>query len=64
MMGSLDGDAAGNLSDGDGRAHGGGEAGGAGGRHELTGTGQEDMGEQRRRDRARAEREERKKKRQ
>ena len=64
MMGSLDGEAAGNLSDGDGRAHGGGEAGGAGGRHELTGTGQEDVMEQRRRDKARVEREERKKKRQ
>lgn len=52
------------MSDGDGRAHGGGEAGGAAGRHELIGNGQEDVMEQRRRERARIEREERKKKRQ
>jgi hypothetical protein len=34
MMGSLDGDAAGHMSDGESRAHGGGEAGGAAGRHD------------------------------
>ena len=64
MLGSFDEDAAGNLSDGGGPAHGGGEAGGAGGRHDLTGNGQEDAMEHRRRERGRAEREERKKKRQ
>ena len=65
MIGSLDGNADGNLSDGDGRAYGGGEAGGAAaGRNEAAGTGQEELAEQRRKERAKSERDERKRKRQ